>query len=354
MIKFKTPVLATELSRAPQGERFVGRSGEINASSRKDLAVQVAAFLEQVSKNAAVTTETAQAMMEKAAARREMIEMAFTSNDYHRELGEVIADELYQAANREGFMRRFLARQNLKQGQFPYVKMRMKNVVATVATSPVMVQSQIIRDNTYTPPEFYIVARPFVEEREIQQSPGDVLDEKYQEAQEAVMVAEDRLWRNMALSTVNSANAQTSFVGTMTAGGLMTLRNQVSRWNIPVTSLLIANDIWTDIVADPSFQNNIDQVSKYDLLMTGMLGEMYGMTIVSDAYRHPEQKVLSQGELFAIGDPVNHGQYTDRGGITSQPTDITTEKIPGRGWAFSELMSMVVANPRAVAYGTRS
>ncbi len=350
--QYKTPVLASELRRNT-GERFVGNNGEVNASSRRDLAVQVAAFLEQASKTGAVT-ETAAQQMEKAAARRQSLEMAFTSEDYHRELGEVIADELYQAANREGFMRRFLARQNLKQGQFPYVKMRMKNVVATVATSPVMVQSQIIRDNTYTPPEFYVVGRPFVEEREIQQSPGDVLDEKYQEAQEAIMVAEDRLWRKMSLATVNSANPQTSFVGTMTAGGLMTLRNQVSRWNIPVTSLLIANDVWTDVVADPSFQNNIDQVSKYDLLMTGMLGEMYGMTIVSDAYRHPEQKVLSQGELFAIGDPVNHGQYTDRGGITSQPTDITTEKIPGRGWAFSELLSMVVANPRSVAYGVRS
>jgi len=353
MYKFKTPVLATELSRAVGSERFVASNGEINAQSRTDLARQVAAFLEQASKTNAVVTETA-AEAQKRDARRAALEMAFTSDQAHRELGEVIADELYQAANREGFMRRFLARQNLKQGQFPYVKMRMKNVVATVATSPVMVQSQIIRDNTYTPPEFYVVARPFVEEREIQQSPGDVLDEKYQEAQEAVMVAEDRLWRKMALSTVNSANPQTAFVGTMTAGGLMTLRNQVSRWNVPVTSLLIANDVWTDIVADPSFQNNIDQVSKYDLLMTGMLGEMYGMTIVSDAYRHPEQKVLNQGELFAIGDPVNHGQYTDRGGITSQPTDITTEKIPGRGWAFSELMSMVVANPRSVAYGIRS
>ncbi len=354
-MKYKHTVLATELRNGGRGsELFVGANGEINASNQKDLAQQVLAFLAQVSQTRAVTPETAAARAAKATARREALEMAFTDDKYHKELGEIIADELYQAGNREGFMRRFFARQDIKQGQFPYVKMRMKNVVATVATSPVMVQSQITRDNTYTPPEFYVVARPFVEEREIQQSPGDVLDEKYQEAQESIMVAEDRLWRKMSIASVNMANPQTSFVGTLTAGGLMTLRNQVSRWNIPVTSLLMANDVWTDIVADPSFQNNIDQVTKYELLMTGMLGEMYGMTIVSDAYRHPEQKVLNQGELFAIGDPVNHGQYTDRGGITSQPTDITTEKVPGRGWAFSELMSLVMANARSVAYGTRS
>ncbi len=351
---YSTPVLATELRRKGSTERFVGAHGEINANSRSDLAKQVAAFISSYSTSGAVTESEFKRRQETAAARRRALEMAFTSEAAHKELGETLAEELYQAANREGFMRRFMAKQDIKQGQFPYVKMRMKNMVATIATSPVQVMSQIIRDNTYTPPEFYVVARPFVEEREIQQSPGDVLDEKFQESQEAIMVGEDRLWRKMSLETVNMANPLTQFVGTMTAGGLMTLRNQVSRWNIPVTSLLIANDVWTDVVADTSFQANIDQVSKYELLTTGMLGELYGMTIVSDAYRHPEQKVLSQGEMFAIGDPVNHGQYTDRGGVTSVPTDISTERIPGRGWALSELMSMVVANPRSVARGLRS
>lgn len=350
---FRDPVIASDLSRGRGTERFVGRDGHVNASSDADLTRQVAAFLKSVSENRAVTEEQASARIERASVRREMTEAAFVSDKAHKELGQVMADELYQAANREGFMRRFFARQDLIKGQFPYVKMRMKNVVATVATGPVQVQTQITRDNTYTPPEFNIVARPFVEEREIQQSPGDVLDEKYLEAQESIMVAEDRLWRKLALNTVNIANPKTTFVGTMTAGGLMTLRNQVSRWNIPVSSFLIANDLWNDIVADPSFQNNIDQVSKHELLLTGQLGVMFGMEILSDAYRHPEQKVLNQGEMFAIGEPINHGQYTDRGGITSVPTDQSVEYKIGRGWVLSELMSMVLANPRSVAYATR-
>jgi hypothetical protein len=155
-------------------------------------------------------------------------------------------------------------------------------------------------------------------------------------------------------SPVNISNPLTNIVGTMTAGGLMTLRNQVTRWNIPVTAWLVANDIWNDIVGDTSFQQVIDPVSKYELLLTGQLGVIYGMTILSDAYRHPEHKVLDQGEMYVIGDPINHGQYTDRGGVTSQPIDITTEKVPGRGWVFSELMSMVIANSRSVARAIRN
>ena len=353
-ISFKRPVVAaTELSRGRGTERFVASNGELNASSNGDLFRQIASFLDQASNTGAVTESRAVAM-EKAGARKNAITAAFQSAPAHKELGEVLADELYQAANREGFMRRFLAKQELKQGQMPHVKMRMKNVVASVVTSPVQVQSQIIRDNTYTPPEFNIVVRPFVEDREIQQSLGDVLEEKYLEAQEGIMVAEDRLWRALALQSVNISNPLTNIVGSVTAGGLMALRNQVGRWNIPVTGWLIANDIWNDIVGDASFQQVIDPVSKHELLLTGQLGVIYGMTILSDAYRHPEHKVLDQGEMYVIGDPINQGMYSDRGGVTSQPIDITTEKTPGRGWVFSELMSMVIANSRSVARALRT
>lgn len=351
--KLKKPIVAaTELRVGGTGSRFVGHGGHINASSNKDLTQQVAAFLQMVSASNAVAEPEA-VRMEKAATRRAAITAAFQDPLAHRELGELIADELYQAGNREGFARRVLARQELRQGQRPSVKMRMKNVVATVVTSPVQVQAQIIRDNTYTPPEVAIIARPFVEEIEIQQSLGDVLEEKFIEGQEGVMVAEDRLWRRLAIETVNTSNPMTNIVGNLTPAGLMTLRNQVTRWGIPAAHCLMANDLWSDIAGDNSFQQAIDQVSKYEVLMTGELGTMYGMTIISDAYRHPQHKVFDKGEIFIVGDAVNHGQYTDRGGITSQPIDISTEKVAGRGWVFTELLSMVVANSRSVARAIR-
>lgn len=353
MSKFKNPVIATDLNRGRGTERFVGANGDLNASSQADLFKQIGAFLTAASATGAVSENVALANLEAASVRRDLLTAAFTNKADHIALGEVLAEELYQAANREGFMRRLMAKQDLKQGQLPYVKMRMKNTVATVATGPAQVQAQIVRDNTYTPPEFSLVARPFVEDREIQQSVGDVLEEKFLEGQEALMVGEDRIWHNLALQTVNVSNPLTTVIGSLTAGGLMTLRNQVTRWGIPVTSWLIANDLWSDIVGDPSFQQVIDPVSKNELLLTGQLGTIYGMTIYSDAYRHPEHKVLSRGEMFCVGDPVNHGTYTDRGGVSSSPIDISTEKVPGRGWVFSELLSAVIANSRSVARAVR-
>lgn len=351
-ISFKKPVVATELRFGNNSERAVGNNGELNASSRKDLAVQIARLMEVASGGPVVTEKEATAA-ELAKSHKEMVTAAFADDQAHRELGEVLADELYQAANREGFMRRLLARQDLSQGQIPIVRMRMKNVVATVASSPSRVTAQMVRDNVLYPTEFYINARPFIEQREVEQSTGDVLEEKYIEGLESIMVGEDRVWYNLANASVNVANPLTTIVGQMNPTALANLRTQVTRWNIPAANYLIASDIWNDIIGDNAFSELIDPVSKHELLLSGQLGTILGMTVLTDAFRHPEHKVLSQGEMFIVGDAVNHGVYTDRGGVSSTPIDGAQEQVPGRGWWMSELMAMVIANARSVSKGRR-
>jgi hypothetical protein len=90
------------------------------------------------------------------------------------------------------------------------------------------------------------------------------------------------------------------------------------------------------------------------LLLTGELGTMYGMTVTSDAYRHAEHKVLGQGEFYIISDALNHGAYADRGGLQSTPIDISSEKIPGRGFVIHESLAVAIANSRSIAKGIRS
>jgi len=352
-IQHRTPVVATDL-RLGSREQMVGNNGEINASSKNDLAKQIAKLI-GVAQHTEVMTETAAVQrQELAKAHKEAVTAAFSDKQAHKELGEVMAQELYQAANREGFMRRFLARQELAQGQFPQIRMRNKDTVAIVSSSPSKIQSQIIRDKLFFPPEFYINSRPFIEQREINQSVGDVLEEKYIEGLEGIMVQEDRTFIALATGSVNISNPLTTIVGTMNPAGLATLRNQVTRWDIPVAGWLIANDIWNDIIGDSSFSALIDPVSKHELLLTGQLGTVIGMSVYSDAFRHPQHKVLNQGDMYVFGDPVNLGIYTDRGGVDSQPIDGSIEQIPGRGWWLSESVSILVANSRAVAKAHRA
>jgi len=352
-MKHKQPIVATELRFDDSSELAVGRNGEVNASSKKDLLQRQLKLMASASGGVVTETEAIR-RSEMAKKRRLAVEAAFNDREAHRELGEVLAQNLYMAMNRKGFARKYLARQDLQQGNIPRVWVRQKNVLAVWATSPTRLYSQIMRDKLFTPPEFQIETRPFIQQNDINQSSGDVLEEKYMEALEAVMVGEDRAWYNLSNATVGQDNPLTLISGQLTPTLLMEVRTNVARWSLQVTGVLMANDLYTDIVGQTDFIQAIEPVARHELIMTGELAVLYGMTITSDAYRMPEHKVLSQGEFFCIADPVTHGQYTDRGGIDTQPIDGVTEGIAGKGWWMFESFSIVIANSRSVAKGIRS
>lgn len=342
----KSPVLATELKLAGSNEFAVGRNGEINASNKRDLLNQQQKFLQAAASGHLLNID--------AATDKQLIQAAFNDRESHRVLGEKISDALYITANRQGFMRKYLTRVDVQQGSIPRFPMRTKNVTAVWSTSPTRIQSQITRDKWYTPPELQVVARPFVTQNELNQSSGDVLQEKYIEAVEATMVAEDRLWYNQVNSLVGVDNNLTLVSGQLTPFTLMTVVTNVTRWGLKGAHLLMAADLWQDVVGNSDFFTAIDPVARHELLLTGELGTMYGMTVTSDAYRHPEHKVIGQGEFYVISDAINHGAYSDRGGLTSTPTDISTEQMVGRGFVVHESLAVSVSNSRSVAKGIRA
>lgn len=351
---FRTPVVATEMRAAGRQERFVGANGELNAGSNKELMHNIGLMIAAANAGQDIMTESeATRRQEIAKLQRTMMVASFRDKGVHSELGEIMADDLYIAANRDGFARRFMTKQELQQGQVPRVKMRMKNVTAVVSSGPSKIETQITQDSQFWAPEYDLVARPFVTKREIDQSVADVVDEKFVEGLEGLMVGEDRIWKSMSDKTVGLDNPLTNVVGTLNPQALMNVKNYVTAWNIPARYLLIANDLWNDIVADPAWMDAIDQVSKHEVLLTGQLGTVYGMDIISDAFRHPQHKVLNRGEFYVVGDAINHGTMSDRGGVESTPTDISTERTPGRGWVLVETISMVIANSRSVAKGIR-
>jgi len=349
----RTPVAASDFKAKGQDTRVVGSNGEINASSKKDLWNQNMKFIQAAASGQVVSDATVQSSQEFNRRNRELLVAAFNDKDAYRILGEKMAESLYITCNRQGFLRKFLARNDVQQGTVPRFSMRTKNVTAVYSTSPTQIDSQITRDKWFYPPEFQIVARPFVPENEINQSSDDVLQEKYVEATEAVMVAEDRLLYNASKAVIGLDNELSILSGSLTPFTFAQTLNKVQRWGLKAPYVLLATDFFQDIIGNSDFQNAIDPVARHELLLTGELGVMYGATLVSDAYRHPEHKVLSQGEFFVYADSVNLGAYSDRNGLQSAPTDIVVEKVPGRGWAIWESFAMTVANSRAVAMGYR-
>lgn len=345
--------VATDYKFKGSNTRVVGSNGEINANDKKDLLRSSMRFMEAASLGEIITEEDQRARDERAAVNKELLTAAFANDTSHRVLGERIADEIYMTSNRKGFSRRFLNRIELKQGDIPRFAVRKKNVTASYITGPSRLETQIVTDKWLTPPEFQLAARVFVPQNEINQSNSDVLEEKYVEALEAVMVSEDRLWYQLAQNTIGIDNNKSVIAGTLSPYSLMSVRQQVAKWGLKVPYCLMASDLFIDIVGDSDFIQAIEPVARHELVMTGELAVLYGMTLISEAYRHPEHKVLSQGEFACIADPLQHGAYSDRGGVDSAPINATTEKVMGRGWLLSESLSMTIANSRSVALAVR-
>jgi hypothetical protein len=349
----RTPTVASEYRFSSSSERAVASNGEINAGSKKELLNRQMQFLTAASNGTLVSDADGHRIEASAKTNKELLYAAQNDSAVHRVLGERMAESLYLTANRQGFMRKYLTKNTVDQGTVPRFPLRTKNVTAVWSTSPTRIESQITRDLWFTPPELSIVTRPFVTQNELNQSAGDVLQEKYVEATEAIMVTEDRLWYNQVNALVGVDNNLSIVSGQLTPFTLMQVVTNVTRWGLKAPHVLIATDIYQDIIGNQDFYSALDPVARHELLLTGELAVLYGMTITSDAYRHPEHKVLNQGEFYVITEALNHGAYSDRGGINSAPIDIVNEKIPGKGWVIHEEIAISIANSRSVAKGLR-
>jgi len=353
----RAPAVAVDEYRfngAKSGERAVGHNGEINASDRGELLRKQFQFMQASAQGNVVANSMAADREQFVKRNADLITAAFNNGEAHRVLGQKMADSLFITANRQGFTRKLLLKTTVAQGSIPRFAMRSKDVMAAWSTSATKVETQITRDRWLTPPELQIVARPFVTQTELNQSASDVLEEKYVEATEAIMVSEDRLAIMQANELVGVDNNLLIAGTTVTPEYFAQLQNNVIRWGLKASTMLIASDIMIDVIGDRDFIAAIDPVARHELLLTGELGTIYGSRIITDAYRHQAHKVLNRGELYCFADPINLGAYSDRDGITSTPITISTELLPGRGWVLNEAFALTIANSRAVAKGIRA
>jgi len=217
----------------PENLRFKGHqsaaiasNGEINASSKKDLMGQIGNLITSYTAGD-VRRVTAETKRMVAKERREVLREAIadSSGQMWKALGEVITEDIFETTGREGFCRKLMAFKELEQGDIARVRFRTKDVVAYTAASASEITPIIVRNNWHYLPEFYLGNKILVEERDIHQSTGDILEEKYQEGLEAIMTAEDRLWKRMADEASSITNTLTYFT-TFTPG--IFFPNQIS------------------------------------------------------------------------------------------------------------------------------
>lgn len=334
-------------------------TGEFNAHNKKELVEALTNLMNSVGKEVVPVGQSALASSDEYARtvqeRREVLAAAYadTTGQQWAALGANMALQLQEQRNREGFMRRIAIGQTLRQGEIARVMLPTWDTVAVVATSGASIGYQTIRNKMFQPDEFEINVNLRVEQLEIEQVSGDILENMYQQGLDAIMVQEDRLWKKAADATVGIANPLNYIAGSLSTQLLAQIRQGVSDWNLPATTAIISNDFWSDVIGSQDFAQFLDPVTKYDLALHGYLGTLIGMSLLTDAYRQPNQKVLNRGEIYVIGSPENHASYTDRGGVRSTPTSGADLGNTTRGWLMSEMISFILPSGRSCSKGRR-
>jgi hypothetical protein len=327
-------------------------TGEFNAHDKKELIKSITGMFSAMS-TGEIRPATQAERMADVALRQEAVVAAAADDAKWASLGADLAVQIQEQRNREGFFRRVAIGQDIKQGQLPRVITPLWDATSVVATGPANVQFQLIRNKQFQPAEFEIVANLRCDRLEMEQVGGDILDNLYNQGLDSIMVKEDKLWKLSADETVGVVNPLNYIGGQLTPQILATIRQGVNDWNLPANTAIISNDFWADVIGNPDFAAMLDPVTKYDLVMNGELGTLVGLTLLTDGFRQPNQKVLNRGEIYVLSTPEHHGCYSDRGGVRSEPTSGADSGSTARGWLMSEIISWTLANPRSVSKGRR-
>jgi hypothetical protein len=241
---------------------------------------------------------------------------------------------------------------DVAQGSIVRIRSRRHTVDAIIATGPANIAKQLVRDNYIFPSEFQVHANPRIYINDVNQGPADLLEEKFMDAQEAILVGEDRVLLKMLSSAATMENDLQLWSGTLVPSVLSALQEQVIRWNLPSRQLMLSIDLLKDISTGNVFSTYFDPVSKLEIMLTGRIGTFLGQDVMTDGYRDPRLRVLGNGEVYALTNPDYVGAYTDRGPLEVEPRN-NTDDSPSRGWYMYETLSMCVANARGVAKAKR-
>ncbi len=335
-----------ELRFGNSRERALSSStGEFNAWDKKELLTAITQLMGEAQKGNIVPERKASISSAEQAAliheRREVLAAAFNdqSGQAWAALGANLAEQITEQAAREGFLRRVAVGNTLRQGEVARVPVPSYDTIAVVATSSSNVGYQTIRNKVFLPDEFEIIANVRVESLEMEQVSGDILENAYNQGLESIMVKEDKLWKMAADQMVGVVNNIEYISGALTTQILGQLRQAVAQWNLPVTTAVIANDFWADIIGSNDFASFLDPITKYDLALNGYLGTLVGMTLITDAFRQPNLTFLNRGEIYILAAPSNHASYTDRGGVRSVPTSGADQGNTTKGFLLSEPFS---------------
>jgi len=333
-------------------EPIVSNSGALNASSQQDLIGQIKKLV-NASANGQIRPGY-DAMKAIAEDHKELIEAAKADKNgpAFQALGQAIGDEVWITENRQGFARKVLLVKPMQKGIEGKIRVRQKDVMAFMATGPsTAIESRVRQDYVY-PKEFKIQARTLIDIVQLRQDTGDLLEDKYVDMLENIMVTEDRLLKRLADRAAQVRNDLVVF-NNLSPQVFSSMRTQIGSWNITPATAIIAFDLWDDLITDPTFTTWYSPVEQHQIILEGKLGSLLGVEIFTDGYRWETQRVLYPGEIYMFGKPETVGGLLQGQELIAEPINKYNLGEASTGWFMAQSEAMAIVNSLAVVRGTR-
>lgn len=342
----------TEANFRNSGEKVVGRDGNINAGSTREVMAKLLEISQMIA-SGEMFTDVSHVATPDMPSNAQVLAQAYNDPEAWAELGSDLAAEIQERLMRDGFMRTVFDRGEAQEGSIPRVRIRTPNVRAVVSRGPGQTYAQYVRDRYAQVDEFTVSSNVRVMDLEMHQGSGDILEDKFYEAQEQILVAEDRVVTGLFRAATGIYNAPTYFSGAFTPTVLQGLRQSITDWRLPASTFLFANDILSDLLVGNDFSTWFDPITKYEIVQTGRIGSLLGLSLITDGYREENLQVLNAGESYMLTAPNMLGVYTDRGPVRSEPVSAYADGVAARGWALSEHISAMLANAKGIASASR-
>lgn len=334
-------------------EPLVGNNGEFNANDMKEGIKAIAAFVDMM-RNGEIKKHTEDTCT--PAERKEMLANAVTAgvgSDAYMAIGEALVSQVNETLGREGFSRKFMQYRQMNNGDVFKVRLRKRDTLAFVTTSNPNTIASVARQPFAFPTMYNLSCNVDIEKVEIAQDTGDLLQDRYEDALEQMMCAEDRVFLKMAKAASDVFNPSFGFTD-FTPTVCSKMKNAImSNGGIPVTQMLISYDIWNDITANPEFTAWFSEIAKHELVLEGQLGTLMGMNIVTDGYRIPTLQVLPQNTAYMFGAPETLGVIGQWGDVSVDSTNKANQGQARVGWFINSIEGMCLGNARAVVRGER-
>lgn len=75
-------------------------------------------------------------------------------------------------------------------------------------------------------------------------------------------------------------------------------------------NLLIGSNIWASIIGSPALTASLDPTTSHENVLRGFVAELSDQMVSTDAFRHPELRVLSKNAVVSLARPRLLGRYT--------------------------------------------